>query len=1770
MRFLANSIVEHIRCQMERAGGGGSQSKLLFMLPSLPPEVVLEFGDLLTAFCVENSQHALPMIKVAAPLVEKWRNSAVPALSQEAASTIRERGWNDELAAMTRHRHEQPAAAGPRAAVLLIGVDLITDSSSLEDFHHCDLRTIWEQGLKRTFEPWVQSALTTASVGYDDDTAEHFDWVLKPLVDRGLADVLQISTLLQELDWRCAQDGRDAERILLDGLGRFGLPRFSSFRFTSPKALGGYLDQALAFFSYDAFIEPTQRKKKLQTIDKFEENNPPGEQFDPEQRPTYGSDQEFLDGLRQYIHSDNPEARERLFGCDFVAIQEKVLKYKPPKGEPEPEEEPKETVRKLTGGPVEMALKALWLTLGEFKRMAEKKDVLAHASLLGIDIESTKYKHSCEGDSAAEVQAKGFEELSRLMGGVDDFVARWIDSAGFRSDGQPVEIRSRLIPPGLNCPSARTAEPRLEFSVTVSADGLNKPITKRFAWLLPYIHPYRIADELIHWAGESVTRVSGHCLPVYHVPYYEELMLARDDEETRRVLLQCVQDESDGLENLLQARGLGHSDPLLPRVRNLASVYNHFLQRARNDGLHRALLENWQDLRKACEEAGGGYLNEEGFQTTQLAPFLFRAFLIIDRRSPAEADRWMWLEYEPSCIVTVLHPALLEMLRAQIDYLLTAFSHLAAQELRVPGRQAFRELLWQGFVDLAAIAMPLCGLLKDPSRNLDTDVRGEGLIHRVGSTATSDAPLTTRLLLRYDAFEDEDVSDSELFRQSRESQLISRILEDYRLLHPHAEDGLSIAIYQNDDIQPVVAAIDAYLRTLSGVRPQVPHDYAMSVTVFTESSDDASVSRWVAQWKDRWEVAEGQASLAHYRGTRLSLSHRIVSPARNYQQFVELIEAGLEVDIAILHGFIRAGSQGNDFEEVEAYDVRTQTLKFPILEKSFCASKDPALRLQRARVLSNRQFVLSTGHAEIMARFKRRGAPPNTHHVVLGYGDYTPWQGVVDALHRRAEWVVCIDPNIDERLIAERSHETQERREIIGFGSGVGPHGEANYTISTEHFQLGDVLHKLAAAIKELYFEWDSETYQKVAQSVLKEAQHLSGLSLVRATGVGEYIRDFMAYSLTRKLVRADAPVLCDQLVSLDAYRHWFDSADSQTRPDLLWMVAHIDQDGRLNLDLRLIECKLAKVSEAHLDKARDQLENGLYHLSQVFRPRNDGPGGEDERPDQRYWWLQLHRLIASKAEVTKQNERRVLTALERLTEGDFDVTWRAAAVTFWTDERSDQLTRATDWPCAIDGQEAGITILSAGNEFVRKLCTGDQTGELSWSESYLNLSAARTVVRAEEPKHLEDVEAPDMDDPDVDDLHEQTVPCPKIRNAPLDFEDELDRGKPRVSPIPVKLPNRILLGVSSPGSRNVYWEFGHKDLSNRHMLIFGSSGMGKTYTIQCLLCELGRCGQNSLIVDYTNGFLENQLEPEVQDLLSPMQHVIRRQPLAINPFRRQVDVIGTLQLPQDESATAQRVSGVFSEVYNFGDQQKSALYQAIKTGLHQAGQSGMSLEDLIPRLEGIAEEKGTQSQSANSVISRLRPFLDQNPFGKEDPESWERLFSDSQHRCHVIQLAGFSKDASRLITEFSLIDLYWFYRAVGTQRNPRVVVLDEVQNLDHRDEGSLAQLLREGRKFGFSLILATQIMSNLDKDERDRLFLAGHKLFFHPAVTETRTYAEIAAVTTGEKADTWVNRLAGLKKGECYSLGPSLNEATGKLETKAFKIRITSMEDRSAHGEDS
>ncbi|HQB06482.1 MAG TPA: hypothetical protein PK712_01415, partial [Rectinema sp.] len=1096
MKYYANSVFEYIRDKVDLIPDISNENKkLLFMIPVLPSVAAINVCRLVEGLCLELGSRVTSTIKIAHGLCNEWRDSEFD-FDKNAFREAKEHGWYDETGNLTRYRNAQANI------VLLIGTDRVTDSSSLSDFHRCDVGAIWDEWLQSSFAQWIEKRLEEASVGYEESTVAHFDQILKPLMNSGLADILQISQLLEELDLTGCQDGRDSEKALLDGLKHFKLPSFIGYRFLRNKKFEVYLEDAIEFFSYDMFKEDRARKKGLETIAKFIKENEDkiinNECFDEIVRIPYNTDGEFIEGLREYIEEEASECREKLLNCDFVTVRDHILKFKK-KGST-----PSKKIKKLSGGPIEVLLHAVWLTLGEFKAAAANLGEFAHEAIEKIVIEPTLYKHDYEAEIGSEVESvedrnqRAISYLMRLIGGVDTYLTQHVNLSAACGDNHQAALECRLENQEVRCQYARTAEPCLEFSVTISGVGWDEPVSRKFAWRLPEIHPYRLADELILWAVKEKRgcRDAWH-LPVFHVPYYDELMLARDDEEIRRVLSQCIKDKGGNAFNLLSATGAERGGALLKHLQALAGAYDQFLVKAKEDGLHASLLYNWNSLRQAYEKALGSYIHDKECENNPLAPMLLRAFLIIKRCHAAEGDSWVWRPYEQSGVVTVLHPALLEMLEAHILYLFACFNSALVTELRAPAQNAFKESTWQSYTDLAEIQMPLTGLICDRNKILDTNVRGEGLIHRIGNIDESEATLTTRLLLKYEAFEDDEITDADIFRETRESKLLYRMMHDYRKMHPHAEDGLSIAVSRNKDIQPVIAAVHSYLTDLWEQGRQDREFYAMSVTIFTESSDDSSVSRWIEQWKERWEYAENDGKLAHYRKSRLSVSHRIISSERYYQQFIALIKEGLEVDIVFLYDFIGAGMDGNDFKKVSAYDATSHTLKFPILEKPFCSSNEPGRQLQRARILSNRQFRLSTLHAEIMARFKHPTTPQSLEHVVLGFGDYTPWQGVIDAFHNRAEWIVCIDPNIDERLIEKRGQETGITREIIGFGSGVGSHGEANYTVSTEQFALADVHHRLKASIAEIYPQWQSLGCEQVAKSVLEETRKLSGLSLV-------------------------------------------------------------------------------------------------------------------------------------------------------------------------------------------------------------------------------------------------------------------------------------------------------------------------------------------------------------------------------------------------------------------------------------------------------------------------------------------------------------------------------------------------------------------------------------------------------------------------------------------------------------------------------------------------
>lgn len=368
----------------------------------------------------------------------------------------------------------------------------------------------------------------------------------------------------------------------------------------------------------------------------------------------------------------------------------------------------------------------------------------------------------------------------------------------------------------------------------------------------------------------------------------------------------------------------------------------------------------------------------------------------------------------------------------------------------------------------------------------------------------------------------------------------------------------------------------------------------------------------------------------------------------------------------------------------------------------------------------------------------------------------------------------------------------------------------------------------------------------------------------------------------------------------------------------------------------------------------------------------------------------------------------------------------------------------------------------------------------------------------------------------------------------------------------------RVLVGEIEGTTKKIYWEYGNSHLANRHILISGRSGQGKSYFIQCILLELSKQGIPGLIIDYTDGFRRNQLDEifvkEMGDKLESIFIIMSKIP--INPFKRnKIEIDIGVEILEKDIDVADRIASIFKGVFrNLGDQQRNCIREAVKTGLDKYKEK-MDLSFLVKELE---EQENNQ---AKTVMTKIAPLVERDPFDYTGEYDWDRILN-SDGRITILQLTSLPRDLQLMITEFVLWDLWNYLSKFGNKNKPISIVLDEAQNLDHSDKSPSAKILTEGRKFGFSGWYATQfINAQLESDEVMRLQNASQKIYFLPPENEINTIAGNFSKDLYYRKE-WEEKLKRLRKGQCIFHGPILLD--GELKNLEPQIvNIMSLEKR-------
>ena len=264
MNYFAGSVwsyLEKMIYKTKQQAGVVNGRTLLVMVPALSKGATMALAEEIANKCVaDNTLHLT--LKIAQVITTDW--------PEFAKAEARAHNWLDDRRSLTSYRNLDPIP-GKLRIIVLCGADRVTDAGSLSDFHLCDPGTIWQAEMKSSFQEWVKLKLQSNGIVAVDSTAlKQFDRLIKPLLDQGRADLLQIGNWIETMNLNEASSVNDAMNIMLGKYDVFQLPKFTRFPLRRTNiTLGPYIDKAHAFFSYSLFLDGKQRKKAKDTIDKI-------------------------------------------------------------------------------------------------------------------------------------------------------------------------------------------------------------------------------------------------------------------------------------------------------------------------------------------------------------------------------------------------------------------------------------------------------------------------------------------------------------------------------------------------------------------------------------------------------------------------------------------------------------------------------------------------------------------------------------------------------------------------------------------------------------------------------------------------------------------------------------------------------------------------------------------------------------------------------------------------------------------------------------------------------------------------------------------------------------------------------------------------------------------------------------------------------------------------------------------------------------------------------------------------------------------------------------------------------------------------------------------------------------------------------------------------------------------------------------------------------------------------------------------------------------
>lgn len=1731
--------------------------------------------------------------------------------------------WIDETGNLTTYRNEFASSNKNNKSVLIIvGFDYVDDQSSLAHFLSADLKCLFKRGMRGSFKTWLEEI----TPGEDSSTS---DVLLRVVSD--YVDLVTLDSFLSKI----TLDNEDLFSSIGSNLWQIGIPCFYSKTDRNEKKISESIRECLERVKGVHNLEKNNIVKSRNIIEELQAALVDPETNDnkelkyllnnPDMYPYHENLEDLLSDCVRLTDSDCPdEVKERILKTDSFSIIYKIFKYK------KKTDKKSSTDEKVEGLPLEAVITALWHFFEEIYSSQEKGAGFPHLSLLRI--QPNKILHNLELGNIPDTTDQSFvfsNIIIPLLGGVDDILNDFIFPSMINNESDLFEDcdMESMLTTEITDVTKTNNTPYLIFQISAE-DEFGVQYLKKFKYEYRNDSPIVYSVELVKNAIEACKSLSSVCLPVFCISKYVELYDKTDDEVPLFFSSEVSRPDSLVCYNL--ASSLEKGSEVAKEVDLLYAHFLTFCNSVGEKGLYSAVLnESSNFCNQYCELLNNMSNVENSSQYSSFRSSLIRSFWIIED-VPKNQNEYEFLSSSDfgNGIITVLHPAMLDMLNAQVHYLATSFATTFFEALadnrlnKTEGDAILSQLL-----DFASLNSPIPFMPQNDSKVLAS--KGNDLLYMLGQPEKDESIRPASIICR----SEEEIKSSMVTTKSQESSLIYRMLEDYYNTYMIARYSLDLSVVLAPDVQPVISAILQFLEFYNS-RNKMHQRYTVNVSFFVSPSEERNVSRWIGILED-YIQSNNQKQTSKYASTKVNLYCKTL-PVHSEAIISYFKEISYDADISILYesdDLIKEDVILSRLKKIEATD---SIVKFPLAKKllpkkvangSFYDAK------KRTSLISNRQFNIYTTYMNYIASL--RNQIDNKYDIAIEKSvDFSNWNGILNYCVNTSERVIAIGNDLDKSLCYGACGKDST---IIGCGSGIGKNADLNYVAVSKMVSYEKLKERLTKKFRSKFIS--VKNVDKVMKNLILASEKMSDLSLIKTISCRNlYCHDFFGYSMIRHLLKAKEGAFTDVLLSLDSYKHWFRYDDK--RADLLWVRAYLktkDDNPYFSIEFSVIESKLgADVKEHLLSHAALQASETYDYLRSRFNDKS-------QRYDSKYWWMQLHRIISANSVIeSDEKDPLVRNALEKLAGGHFEInSFDHCVIAFET------TNIYGDQPYVVFQSEThNVNEIVFTSNGIEKYMVSPM--DVEWGEFYSycisNISDVvddsneqAYVQRREEEKEIEEElnhevsfysseESSEMDEfedsksdsyvikpessensSSSNNSNENTeIVSDNYKGKTVDYLSEDSEEKedgienkdyheaenngcsesekqPLKKGVPLYAPSdaSILLGRDKAGVE-CKWYFGedYKGAENKHLLILGGSGSGKSYAIKCILSELARQNQSSLIIDYTNGFTEAKLAEDETSINSfslnkfiRPQYRVANKPLPLNPMARATypDKYSETGYSTEKTyAAASRAADTISYGFSLGKVQESLLEEVIEKGIDESLDNGTSftMKDLGEKLEEFANKKGPNKASYLGLAAQVKPLYKSEIFGdqNENESIWDIVSNSdgTEKTVSVFQFYMVSPTPTYIAVDLILRDL-WNYaiQRQTTESTPHVIVLDEFQNLSLKNDSPVRKILQEGRKMGLNLVLATQTLSGIkNKDGQDALssiFNAANILFFKPTVPETKAFGEYANnLDKSKSVESWTNIISGLHKGECIVF---TRDEKGSMKGK--KIKITSFEER-------